>query len=168
MVDKIYIVIAVLLSASFSYWLLIDYKDVKGIYFILNLLILALIIGLIFMLFHYLFIDYLINDTLRRKWKEEYVYPYIEEIPFKESKIKDFELLINIDDKNNKFKVKIHYLNNEETLTTLQTKAKIKYVLKENEHPFMIYKEVEKDLGPDYDKGYYSVEIHLPKEYKLR
>lgn len=37
--------------------------------------------------------------------------------------------------------------------------------LSETEKPYVEFKRVEKDLGHDFDKGFYDMQIYLPENY---
>ncbi|HCH1712731.1 TPA: hypothetical protein NKQ82_004636 [Vibrio parahaemolyticus] len=122
---------------------------------------------------------FLINDISdhdfsldEKKWKNEYLEPYIESQPFNKLEINDFSQIVNEKPKG----ITSVYLNEKITPQWffIKTKEEKEYkiqaiIKKENiKNPYLSFKKIEKDISDKYNKeSYYETVLYVPLEYKV-
>ena len=117
------------------------------------------------------------NYTLdfNKDWVNEDVSNYINHLPEHKadiqaaSRISSTEKSFKLDsdyfgsvDANLLVQSSIAYADENDFGRELKTNALVKFDLKENEKPYMTYKQLEHDLGHDITPGMYNVTLHLP------
>lgn len=116
-------------------------------------------------------------------WKKEIANPYVASLPITKENIDSIEFNKNISTKeaesnfytkevdtktSPKSPVIVSFQENgSSSLTTLTDYYKVKKDLKNGEKPYVTYQHLDKKLGEGMDKGFYNLEIHLPKDYSF-
>ena len=108
-----------------------------------------------------------------QNWTRHYAHPYIESLPVKTVKLEAVDrvehapaYITNKDQEKAYVPVSVIYANEKGLGVTLDTKALVVFDVKDGS-PYMEYKQVDKDLGHGYDKGFYNPVIHLPTGYYI-
>ncbi|WCF11601.1 hypothetical protein NDS46_30105 (plasmid) [Paenibacillus thiaminolyticus] len=119
-------------------------------------------------------------NTEVEKWKNEFVAPYIKQLPVQKNEIIYIKIEAQLGtDVNGQRTLGSGYINStnvERTPVTVSFKDGEEVItrtdwfqtsmeLSDEEKPFIEYQRLEHDLGHGIEPGFYNVKIHLPKSY---
>lgn len=109
-------------------------------------------------------------------WREDVAYPYIEQ-QIEEQKIEllgvslsdRYEFRIEKEeDAREKTSLKVIYKNEAGEVEQKRQKFVFHMDLKEGETPYIVFRELKKDLHFSVPQGWYFGEVHVPENYDLR
>lgn len=111
-------------------------------------------------------------------WKQNVAIPYIESLPIQRRSILSVKLgrpTAQEEKKDIRYTEKtsvgreapLTIAFEKDGLTTLTGVYKTDMTLRDVDQPYVTYQYVSKKLGEDFGKGFYDVEVHLPKNYKF-